>query len=221
MKHVSVVGTRHEEIGKATVAALVSILERIDPEVIFLEMPPEAFDDYFDGTRTNLELRATSRYCENHQVTLVPVDLPTPEAAFFRKQDDLARELYHLAYDYFQLIESQIQLVSEHGFAYLNSEQCSTLYSDVDKATIKAIDRLGNRGRAEFFESWTRTIQRRDEAMVANIVDYCRQNSFSRGALLVGAAHRQAIEDLSRRPPGGESSAIDWDFSRFLEEPRA
>jgi len=40
MKRIAVVGTVHEEKGLANVPGLLAILERIQPELIFLEIPP-------------------------------------------------------------------------------------------------------------------------------------------------------------------------------------
>src|SRR5947208_862674 len=47
MNSVSLVGTVHDEFGRANVSELRAILERIRPEVIFLEVPLAAFDDYY------------------------------------------------------------------------------------------------------------------------------------------------------------------------------
>src|SRR2546430_2714564 len=79
MKRVSVVGTRHEEKGRANSSELLAILERIKPEIIFLEWPPAAFDAYFNGDPGNLEAIAVTRYCEDHNVDLIPVDHRHPE----------------------------------------------------------------------------------------------------------------------------------------------
>ncbi len=70
MKRVSVVGTRHEEKGCANSSELLAILERIKPEVIFLECPPAAFDAYFNGDPGNLEAIAVSRYPETSRQSL-------------------------------------------------------------------------------------------------------------------------------------------------------
>ena len=62
MKHVSVVFIEHEENGHTNISGLLTILERIKPEVIFLEIPSAAFGDHFNGNRSNLESAAVSRY---------------------------------------------------------------------------------------------------------------------------------------------------------------
>src|SRR5687768_13999201 len=100
MKRVSVVFTEHEDNGLANVSGLLEILERIKPEVIFLECPPAAFNDYLKGTHAKLESTAINRYREIHPVELVPVDLPTPEAAFFANHRDLIERIARTGPEY-------------------------------------------------------------------------------------------------------------------------
>jgi hypothetical protein len=54
---------------------------------------------------------------------------------------------------------------------------------------------------------WNKTKSRREIAMMGNIQKYCKENIVDKGVFLVGAAHRQAVIDLSR-----EQSGIQWDF---------
>ena len=79
MSCISLVCTVHEETGLANVSGLRAIVERIQPEVIFLEVPPAAFGEYYEKfSQRNLESIAVGQYRKGHQVDLVPVDLPTP-----------------------------------------------------------------------------------------------------------------------------------------------
>src|SRR5436189_2424507 len=220
MKRVSVVGTRHEENGRANSSELLAILERIKPEVIFLECPPAAFDAYFNGDPGNLDAIAVSRYCENHNVDLIPVDLPTPEGDFFANDRDLHRRIERTSPDYRRLVDWHSQNVTAHGFAYLNSKDCSDLFSQLHEAMLAAIEKdVDHRLLAEVYDLWIRTNELRDKGMMKNIENHCRQASFGSAAFLVGAAHRQSIINLSRRAPGAASSTIQWDFAGFLEEP--
>ena len=220
MKRLSVVGTVHEEKGRANTSGLVGILERIKPEVIFLEIPSAAFDDHFNGNRGNLESTAVSRYRENHRVDLIPVDLPTPDEDFFAKHRDLNRRIERTSPDYRRLVDWHSQNVTAHGFAYLNSKDCSDLFSQLHEAMLAAIEKdVDHRLLAEVYDLWIRTNELRDKGMMKNIEKHCRQASFSSAAFLVGAAHRQSIINLSRRAPGAASSTIQWDFAGFLEEP--
>lgn len=220
MKRVSVVGTVHAEKGRANTSALLAILERIKPEVIFLEIPSAAFDDHFNGNSGNLESTAVSRYRENHRVDLIPVDLPTPDAGFFAKHQHLSKRIERTSPDYRRLVHWHSQNVSAHGFAYLNSKDCSDLFSQLHEAMLAAIAKdVDHRLLAEVYDLWIRTNELREKGMTKNIENHCRQASFRSAVFLVGAAHRQPIIDLSRSEPRAATSTIQWVFGRFLEEP--
>ena len=87
------VGTYHEEKGAVTVPCLLAVLERIRPEVIFLELPPADLSDFLEGARSNLESSAVRQYRENREVRLVPVDLPRPDEGFFRAHRFLVQNI--------------------------------------------------------------------------------------------------------------------------------
>ena len=94
MKFVSLICTVHVEHGQANATELHSLLERAGPEVIFLETPVISEDDQFDiATLENLESIAVTQYCKNKPVTLVPVDMATPDESFFIKAKTLFRDL--------------------------------------------------------------------------------------------------------------------------------
>jgi hypothetical protein len=218
MKRVSVVFTEHEERGLANPAGLLAILERIKLEVIFVECPPAAFDNYLSGTHATLEPTAINRYREIHPVGLIPVDRPTPEAAFFADFRDLIDRIAVTGPEYDRVASWHRQYVSAYGFAYLNSAHCSDIFSRRHEAVLAGIAKLADQRLAECYASWIRTNRLRDLAMMTNIESHCRRASFSRAAFLVGAAHRQSIIDLSDSDPGATSSIIQWDFTSFLVE---
>lgn len=219
MKRIAVVGTVHEETGLANVPGLLAILERIKPELIFLEIPSAALDDYLNGSRSNLESVAVCRYRAEHVVGLVPVDLPMPQEDFFTNNQDLFERIERTSPDYCRLVDWHRQYVRAHGFAYLNSEHCGDLFSQLRQATDTAIESLADQRLAELYDLWIRTNTLRDEAMTRNIESHCRQTSFSSAALLVGAAHRRSILTLSRSEPGAAPSTVLWESCGFLEEP--
>ncbi len=212
MKRVSMVFTEHAENGLCNSSELLALLERINPEVIFIEAPATALDVYLNDPRHNLESNAIKRYLEQHRAELVPVDLPTPDAAFFAKFRELIESIPSREYD--QLATWHRDHVRAHGLGYLNSETCGDLFAKQHEAILTGIGRLADRQRlTEDYDSWLETIKRRDIAMVENIEKHCQQASFSNSAFLVGAAHRRSIMSLSRRETEPGASTIQWDFS--------
>jgi hypothetical protein len=211
MKRVTVVFTVHEEKGLANIPGLLAILEHIKPEVIFLEIPPEAFEDYSSGKRKNLESTAARLYRDNHRVDLIPVDLLTPEQDYLANVKHLCERLDNPG-DCRRLLNWDSNYVSDYGFAYLNNERCSEISSQLHDATLATLARLADHSLSERYDWWIRTDERRDRAMMKNIVSYSRQASFSSAAFLVGAGHRSSIINLSRAEPGDASSPIQWVF---------
>ena len=217
MTRVWLVGTVHEEKGLACVSALQAILERIRPEVIFLEVPPVGLDAFLNAPPSNLESTAVRRYREGHNAALVPVDLPTPVEAFFRNNRYLFERIEKASYDYGRLVDLNSQYVAAHGFSYLNSERCSQRWTDVYVAMRVAVEQLADRRLTELHDLWTTTNELRDQAMLQGIEDYSKLQPFETGVLLVGVAHRQSILDKSRKERAAVSLSIEGDIAEFLD----
>jgi hypothetical protein len=221
MSRVSLVCTVHDELGLANVSELSAILERIQPEVIFLEVPPAAFGDYYENcSQQNLESIAVRRYREDRHVELVAVDLATPENEFFWIHEQLRQRVRAASPEYRQLMRWDDDLLRKDGFSYLNSELCSALWSAVHQEIVNALKRIDDSKLIEHFASWNKTIDSRRKEMMDNIQRYCGSNAFNYGAFLVGAAHRQAIIGISREQSVLNPTCIQWDFTGHVVRQR-
>lgn len=210
MTRVLLIGTIHEEQGVATISALHTILERLRPDVIFLEIPPAAFPAYCDGTRGNLESSAARRYSETNDVVLVPVDLPTPKDSFFRDWQYMDRRITVTNPAYAQLIDQNTLDIATYGFPYLSSERSSEAWSAIYEAMDVAIQRLSHdTALSAFYEFWKRTNEHREEAMLKSVNEYCRLKPFENGVLLVGAAHTRSLITKSRQGRGPGAPRIE------------
>ena len=92
MHNITLVSTRHENIGKCNSQELWQILETIKPEVIFQEIPSSYLNKhYIEQTRSNLETDAIRLYIEAHKPTIVAVDIDDiPDQTFFKEHKRLA-----------------------------------------------------------------------------------------------------------------------------------
>jgi hypothetical protein len=69
MHNITVFNTEHGEAGKCNINELYRIIESINPEIIFEEIPPCVFDEYYKNmTRNNLETNAIKIYLKNHNI---------------------------------------------------------------------------------------------------------------------------------------------------------
>lgn len=204
MKSISLVCTIHDENGRANVQELCAILERIRPEVIFLEAPPDVLEKYLNGNTSNkLESAAVRQYCASKGAKPIPVDLPTPEERFFRDWESLQERLKGKSLDLRRLLTWYGNYVHDHGFDYLNSEHSSKMWSDIYADMRSVLGAIKDPKLSEIFETWNRKNELREIEMLRNIQKYCSENTFERGVFLIGAAHRQSIIDKS----------ILWEFS--------
>ena len=213
MNSVSLVCTVHEEAGLASSPELHAILAGIRPEVIFLEVPPAAFHDYYVScSRKNLESSAVRQYRESGQAKLVPVDLPTPEREFFENTGYMRRSVWDASPEYRQLIRLDSAYLSRYGFAYLNSDHCSKLWFAIYEEMSSTIRKMDDSRLVELYELWNATNDSREDEMMKNVLKYCIENTFDKSVFLVGAAHRQRIIDKSRKQTAVDSTKIRWDF---------
>jgi hypothetical protein len=214
MKYISLVCTVHEEEGLANIPKLCEILERIRPEVIFLECPPNALDQYLNGCTTNkLESVSVRQYRASNSVELVAVDLPTPDDRFFSDYRYLQERIAGKISESQRLVAWNKNYVRDRGFAYLNSEQCSKMRSEINADARAVVGSFKDQRLTEILELCNRTDDLRENEMMENILKYCGENSFEKGAFLIGAAHRHSIIDKSKRVSGEYPNHIQWDFS--------
>lgn len=204
MKSISLVCTIHDENGRANIQELCAILEHIRPEVIFLETPRDALDEYLNGRTSNkLESAAVRQYCATNSARPIPVDLPTPEERFFRDWEFLQERLKNKSSELKRLLMWYGNYVHDHGFDYLNSEHCSGMWADIYADMRSVLSEINDQKLSEIFESWNRMNELRENEMLRNIEKYCSENAFERGGFLIGAAHRQSLI----------SKSTQWDLS--------
>lgn len=213
MTCVSIIFTIHEEQGPINANALHEILLRVRPEVIFLEVPPAAFDDfYLSRKRRNLESDAVNFFLKAHpQTKLIPVDLPTPAREFFEGHAQLCLRVRDASPEYRQLMRVNWDRERLYGFHYLNSEYCSQHWSEVRTETLKTVSQIGESRLIEIQEEWDRQNELREIEMLANVQEYCAQHHFERSAFLVGAAHRQSLIEKLR-----VQSHIKWSLHESI-----
>lgn len=213
MKTISLICTQHQENGLANVSELFGILVRLRPEVIFLELPPNAFDQFFTTcTKSNLESIAVRLYREGKNVELIPVDLPEPDDQFFSEYEHLQERIDNESRDSRRLLTWYRNYVHDHGFAYLNSEHCNDMWSQIHSDELTTIQRLGDQSLTRIFDRWKETISLREDEMMRNIHLSSKTMTFAKAVFLVGAAHRQSIIDKALQCTDAPQDNIHWDF---------
>lgn len=219
MMRVSLVWSVHQETGVATAGELHWLLQRMRPEVLFLEHSAGDFAAFLDGSCGTLESAAVRRYRTLHPVDLVPVDLPPPDAESRHKSDSLFDAVEALSSDYCRLFTLNSLRTGAGGFAYLNSESCIVLQDAMQRAMRAAVENRAEPSLTELYSFWMQTNDLREEAMLDGVEAFARHTPFAKAVLLVGAAHIHSLFNKTQARQAAGSSPVLWDFDWRLEIP--
>jgi hypothetical protein len=217
---ISLIGTYHAEYGAVTVSALLAILERIQPEVVFAEIPRTHMRAWRDGSHGTVESIAVARYADTHSIDVVSVDSPEPDDSFFQGWDEVTRAIERTSPEFRRLMDLNTDRICRGGFAYLNSDEHIQTCADIQREERETIEYIGILRLCDIYAEVRDVIERRELEMLANIRAHCASTAQACGAFLVGAAHRKSIIEKLRL--AGETSIpnIVWDVDGSQIGPR-
>jgi hypothetical protein len=216
MSSITLINTVHAEAGLCTVDALHRALEILRPDVVFEEIPPASFDEiYTECTRSTLESDTVKRYLKNHPLEHIPVDDETPELSFFEKDQRMHRAIEGRSREYRRTVDWQVQYKRTYGFPYLNSEYSINLNREFEDAINQTLEEIGNDKYLAHHKEWNDVIEKRENTMLRNIYDYCRQHKFDRGVFFIGAAHRESFIEKIQAYEAIEPDTISWNYSDY------
>lgn len=218
LMRLSIIGTFHAESGMTNVAELEAILERLQPDVIFAEIPSSFFERYRDGSHGTLEALTVARYRIDHQVAVIPVDIAEPDDVFFRNAKDMFDKVERTSPDYRCMMDRHSLDISIGGFAYLNSDRFIQTLAHIHAEILATLDWIGDHRLREVYDLWNEHSERRDTAMVNSIADYAASSGFDHGVLLIGAAHRRSIFNKAQTRLGTCVVKTESDFSPLSQE---
>jgi len=214
---LTLIGTVHAESGRANVAELRAILDRLAPDVIFAEIPSAFLADYLNGSHGTLESAAVVLYRERRPVNVVPVDLDKPGDEFFSNCEDMFKKVARTSPDYRRLVDQNRLDTLELGFPYLNSDPCARAWEGIYKEARATVEWIGDPKLRQTYDLWNQTNGDRETGMIANIESYCVRHVLARGVFLVGAAHRKPIMEKVRKRQVASGPGVSWDLSGAQE----
>lgn len=214
---ISVIGTVHAENGCANVAALQSILNRIQPEVIFAEIDSENLASYIKGSHGNLESEAVAFYREHRPVNVIPVDSKQPSSEFLKKSREMFNKVERTSSVYRHLVDQHSLDTRNHGFSYLNSAHCEHAWTYIFREVFETIEWIGEPNLQLIYKSWREINEQRESVMFENISKHIVNSEATQGVLLVGAAHRKALIDRIQKLHDSEDTRVIWNRENPLD----
>lgn len=208
---MSLIGTSHAERGAVTASALLAILERIQPEFIFAEIPRTHLSAWRDGSHGTVESIAVAHYANTHSIDVVSVDSPKPEDSFFQGWEEESRAIERTSPKYRRLVDLNTDRMCTEGFAYLNSDACIQAWADIYREELETIEYIGSSRLRDIYAQVRDLNERRELEMLEHIRAYCTSTKQTCGAFLVGAAHRKSLMEKLRAADETAIPHIEWD----------
>lgn len=189
MAELILISTMHKELGKANAEELCLILEKIKPDVIFLEALESSYTnadkkrlENFGVYSHRLEIKALQLFGIKNQFEYIPVLDSEMSDAFNCKFNLIIEE------PGFQIMLTNFNIrVSREGFGFLNSEACQLWHREMREYEDKMIQNI------EVKKQFNDAINEYEDSMVKNIRAYCQQNQFNKAVFMCGDGHRESI----------------------------
>ncbi len=212
MYSVILIGTSHSEKGKCNPYELYKILEDIQPEVIFDELPISAaamfygedFDFFYSNSllinrhhlKIPLEVKSVKKYQQHYNVEIVPVDIDVTGTSSEHRDEVLF--LFSLFFENKKYNELDIEketLIAQEGFQYLNSDEFLDLLRRKEDIEKNIIDLHVDKDRLLYIYNafYTEECDKREYAMLDNLYNYSINNQYNQAVLLLGADHKKSI----------------------------
>lgn len=193
-------------MGKCNADALCAILEKVSPEIIFLEALENTYSNYeknifssFGVHHRKLEIKAIQKYCHSSPFEYVPV-LDNGLSDSFEKKYDLVCENSQFQ----TMLDDFNSLASEQGFLFLNSAK--SIYLQEKMRMFECHLLLDNK----LNKAADKDIDAYENSMMQNIYSYCRNNQFDKAVFLCGVAHRHSIIEKIESFNSKEKIDINW-----------
>jgi len=206
MHNLTFISTVHKKNGKCNADELCKILEKINPDVVFLEALEDTYSNYqqyvfsnFGVFHEQLEIRAIQKYSSISQFEYIPV-LGKGLSNSFNEKFNLICQNVHFQ----KMLENFNSLANVKGFDFLNSVESVNLHEEMRTYGDNIL--MDN----ELIKTFNNDIDKYENSMLSNIYSYCMNNKFKNAVFMCGNAHRQSIIDKIETHKNKEGIDFSW-----------
>lgn len=209
MRHVILLSSVHMNLGKCNPSELYRIIEKLQPDVIFEELPLDIFCKiYFEGyPPRSIEAIAIKEYLRSYSIRHYPVDtLDKNLEELFDGYDVLEKA----SADYVEIVLRQASLVSKYGHTFINSDAGLALSEQVQELEEQILLKVNNQQLLSQYELMKKLHYMREEIMLENIYKYSKTDQYRRALFICGAEHRKSIMKMVSDKKAKGKSDLNW-----------
>jgi hypothetical protein len=207
----------HRENGNCNLKELYKIIQEINPEVIFEEISPSRFDEYYNKkTVCSLETNTIIKYLQTHKIEHIPVD-----DYDFTKIIEMYNNFNHIDdilfnnIDYCDLWENNIKMANQYGFKYLNSIYYDELSEKLHFLEENIIKDINDEKLSQIYKLYNDFNDNRENAMIKNIYLYSNDHRYINSVLLIGAEHKRSMAEKIWKYKKNEELILNWNIKNY------
>lgn len=214
MYGITLICTRHYELGKCNSEELHKIIESISPEIIFEELSHYQFMQVYDfGTLATLETNAIKMYLQNHEIKHLSVDTYKLSNSYYQEIDSM-EVIFNYMFDESrrlrELVDNQMLLLSQNGFNLLNSKRNDDFLEELSILKKSVLDIVNDERLFRINRLETESIDNREYKIIENIYNYSKENQYNKALLLIGSGHRKSIIEKIEKYKTQEDVKLNW-----------
>lgn len=211
MYNVTLLSSFHRIHGKCNPGELYKIIDKIHPEVIFEELSQATFIEIYNGLYPPISLEAITikEYLIENQILHFPVDTyPINEADIFNGTNAIAGK----SGEYVQLYQQHANLIAQHGYSFINSEDCAKLLGSLKVIERLVLSELNDSRLLSEHQREKELDEKRENQMIQNIYNYSKKYKYSQALFICGAEHRNPIKEKLKKFKEKEEIELNWMF---------
>jgi hypothetical protein len=208
MYNITLICTRHTEIGKCNSWELYKIIEEFKPEIIFEELSLSAYNEcYGIQNRFTVETSAIKMYLQNHNIEHIPIVGSELTKDFVRKL-----EIMTMNVNYRKLLDSLWSLQAKYGFQFLNSEECVQLMEKIKTCENLILKETDDEILSRIYQWGNENIDIYENEIIKNVYHFSNENKYNNALMFIGAAHRKSIIQKVKQYEKKNESKLNWTF---------
>lgn len=211
MYEIIVLSSFHMINGKLNPNELYKIIEKIQPDVIFEELPSHVFDViYSEGNKPKtIEAITIKEYLKTHQVTHIPVDTYEKNYSSLFKGFDIIAEKNN---EYIKLLNEQLTMIGKYGYSFLNSATFDELMDKMQNIEENVLSEINDERLSKQYRGEKNLHINREKEMIKNIYNYSKLNQYNRALFICGAEHKKSIIKVISNREENEELKLNWKF---------
>jgi len=197
------------ERGECNSNELYRIIEKIQPEIIFEELPYDVFEIIYAKGRIpeSLEAITIKKYLEKNQIEHIPVDTyEINETDLFNDFDIISNK----SIEYAELLKQQLSMIIRNGYSFLNSNDCDELLDKIHLIEENVLLEINDAWISYHYKTDRELHDKRENEMVHNIYNYSKQYPYNKALFICGAEHRQSIMKKIQGYELKEKLKLNW-----------